>query len=391
MLDKMPGALVKDFQKPQTAKHTDFGAQSTPKNRCMCGEQNKTIESEKKYFRFFWLLLTPFAQPVRFTWHQHFDGAAMKTDLLNLPALRLLKPLMTLAAVLALTSLPAQAVGRLADVTIVDRDTGVTLPVHYAQGEYWIAGRPGARYAIAVRNRSGQRVLAVPSVDGINVLSGDTAGWDQHGYVFSPHERYQITGWRKSDSEVAAFEFSPIANAYASRTGRPDHVGVIGVALFREQPPLPPPPAVLAPHSQSKSSQRSDENDNKSRGRLEKPGSPSPNAATAEPTARAAEASALAPQAEPSSAQSMAADSVAKAAPIPAAKLGTAHGKRETSVVTQTTFMRQQDSPNEVISIRYDSRENLVASGIIREPVVRPQVPRAFPQSQNFSYVPDPN
>lgn len=142
----------------------------------------------------------------------------MKPRSLTLPALA------ALTALLGLAHLPAQAVGRLADVTIVDRDTGATLPVHYARGEYWVAGRPGARYAITVRNRLGERVLAVPSVDGVNVLSGETAAWDQRGYVFSPYERYQITGWRKSDSQVAAFEFSHIANSYAARTGRPAHV-----------------------------------------------------------------------------------------------------------------------------------------------------------------------
>jgi len=164
-----------------------------------------------------------------------------------------------LATLLGLAHLPAQAIGRLADVTIVDRDTGATLPVHYARGEYWVAGRPGARYAISVRNRLGERVLAVPSVDGVNVLSGETAAWDQRGYVFSPHERYQITGWRKSDSQVAAFEFSHIANSYAARTGRPAHVGVIGVALFREQPPVPlPAPAITPePYSQRRDSGQS--------------------------------------------------------------------------------------------------------------------------------------
>ncbi|MBU0827335.1 MAG: hypothetical protein KKE41_05530, partial [Gammaproteobacteria bacterium] len=121
----------------------------------------------------------------------------MKPRSLPLPTLTAVS---TLAALLTLSSLPAQAVGRLADVTIVDRDTGATLPVHYAKGEYWVAGRPGARYAVTVHNRSGGRVLAVPSVDGVNVLSGETAAWDQRGYVFSPYERYQITGWRKSSS-----------------------------------------------------------------------------------------------------------------------------------------------------------------------------------------------
>lgn len=281
-----------------------------------------------------------------------------------------------LATLLGLAPLPAQAIGRLADVTIVDRDTGATLPVHYARGEYWVAGRPGARYAISVRNRLGERVLAVPSVDGVNVLSGETAAWDQRGYVFSPHERYQITGWRKSDSQVAAFEFSHIANSYAARTGRPAHVGVIGVALFREQPPVPLPAPAITPEPYS---QRRD--NGHSLGRLRE-----------EPASPAAPAAAAPAEAE-SSARSQSADSVAKAAPMPSAKLGTAHGQRETSVVTHTTFTRLQEQPNEIISIRYDSRENLIAAGVIREPVARPylpQVPRAFPQSDNLSYVPDP-
>lgn len=306
----------------------------------------------------------------------------MKHGSPNRPAM---KRWTTLVALLALTSLPAQAVGRLADVTIVDRDTGATLPVHYAHGEYWVAGRPGARYAIAVRNRTGERVLAVPSVDGVNVLSGETAAWDQRGYVFSPRERYQITGWRKSDSQVAAFEFSHIANSYASRTGRPSHVGVIGVALFREQPPLPAPAIIPEPYSQRRDSSHGRSNGSgESLERLREepaPTLPSPQAAPAAP-AQASEAE--------SSARSMSSDSVTKAAPMPSPKLGTAHGQRETSLVSHTTFTRLQDRPNEVISIRYDSRENLIASGVIREPIARPHVPRAFPQSDNLSYVPDP-
>lgn len=293
----------------------------------------------------------------------------MKPRSLILPALA------ALTALLGLAHLPAQAIGRLADVTIVDRDTGATLPVHYARGEYWVAGRPGARYAITVRNRLGERVLAVPSVDGVNVLSGETAAWDQRGYVFSPYERYQITGWRKSDSQVAAFEFSHIANSYAARTGRPAHVGVIGVALFREQPPVPQPAPAITPEPYS---QRRD--NGHGLGRLRE-----------EPASPAAAAPAAPDPSSESSARSQSADSVAKAAPMPSAKLGTAHGQRETSVVTHTSFTRLQEQPNEIISIRYDSRENLVASGIIRERPARMPVPRAFPQSDNLSYVPDPN
>lgn len=142
-----------------------------------------------------------------------------------------------LATVLVCSSLQAQAVGRLADVTVIDRNSGVTLPVYTNKGEYWVAGAPGARYAIAIRNKLGERVMAVTSVDGINVVSGATAAWGQTGYVFDAHYNYQITGWRKSSSEVAAFEFAPASDSYAERTGRPNQVGVIGVAVFRERLP----------------------------------------------------------------------------------------------------------------------------------------------------------
>ncbi|CAN7440879.1 hypothetical protein LJR129_002861 [Acidovorax sp. LjRoot129] len=289
--------------------------------------------------------------------------------------------LAAMTALLALTSLPAQAVGRLADITIVDRDTGATLPVHYAKGEYWVAGRPGSRYAVTVHNRIGERVLAVPSVDGVNVLSGETAAWGQTGYVFSPHERYQITGWRKSNSEVAAFEFSSLANSYASRTGRPAHVGVIGVALFRERQPLPLPSVAPEPYRQRRELRESAD-------RLSD--TPAPALPAPAPASPAAAAPAPASEAE-SSIAAQAAGNVAKAAPAAAARLGTAHGQRETSVVSHTSFTRLQERPNEVITIRYDSRENLVAAGVIREHPVRQPTPRAFPQSDNPSYVPDPS
>src|SRR5450631_1157624 len=146
------------------------------------------------------------------------------------------------------TTCNAQVMGNIAEVAVIDRDSGAVLSPHYYRGEYWVAGKPGARYAIEIRNRLGERLLAVTSVDGVNVISGATAGWDQTGYVFSPGERYQITGWRKTDAEVADFTFTDSPNSYAERTGRPANVGVIGVALFRERtysynvPPVYPSP-----------------------------------------------------------------------------------------------------------------------------------------------------
>lgn len=307
------------------------------------------------------------------------------------PGLLKLCAMTTMTALLSIASLPAQAIGRLADVTIVDRETGATLPVHYAKGQYWVAGRPGARYAVSVRNRIGERVLAVTSVDGVNVLSGETAAWDQDGYVFSGYERHQIKGWRKSNREVAAFEFSNAANSYAGRTGRPNDVGVIGVALFREKQALQSPP------QPDRTAQRRD----KAKSSL-----PSIEAQESEsivPDRPSAEAGAPmpapAPRANaqtsdtPSGDGSANSSKLSKTAPDEVAprtpKLGTAHGQRETSVTKVVTFERLRNAPHEVISIRYDTHDNLVAAGVIGEPA-RARVPSAFPQSGAPSYVPDP-
>jgi hypothetical protein len=255
----------------------------------------------------------------------------------------------------------AQTVGGIAEVSIIDRDSGAVLSPHFYHGEYWVAGRPGARYAIEIRNRLGERLLAVTSVDGVNVISGATAGWDQTGYVFSPGEHYQITGWRKTDAEVADFTFTDSPNSYAERTGRPANVGVIGVAVFRERQPQPAyaPPTI---------------------GQL-----------SGQPEARSAD--------EAASASSRSRESAAKAAPTPlgglraaapAAKLGTGHGEREYSYVNHTEFLRLQTQPNEVIRIHYDSLDNLLAMGIVKRPRPMPPGANPFPASPDQGYVADP-
>ncbi|MEO8387657.1 hypothetical protein [Polaromonas sp.] len=303
-----------------------------------------------------------------------------------------MKPsLLASSVLLALSALalPAHAVGRLADVTVIDRSTGATLPLYHHRGEYWVAGQYGAQYAIALRNKMGERVLAVTAVDGVNILSGETAAWDQTGYVFSPWQQYQVTGWRKSASEVAAFEFSALGDSYASRTGRPGNVGVIGVALFRERPPEP---LAQAP-AYSRQAEREADGPTSLRGTPPaSPPSPTAPAPVAESPARGK--SALADRITGGAEASGFVDQQTKktqASTLPAPRLGTGHGARESSVVSQTQFARLQAQPNEVIRIRYDSRENLIASGVIREPVPRVPSPNPFPQSGSFSYVPDPS
>ncbi len=243
---------------------------------------------------------------------------------------------------LACATLQVHAIGRLADITVVDRESGATLPTYVYRGEYWVAGRPGARYAISVRNRLGERVLTVTSVDGVNVLSGETASWDQTGYVFGSHSQYQITGWRKSNSEVAAFEFSAAGDSYAGRTGRPENVGVIGVALFREKLTEP---VVQVPEISRR-------NDNRAELRKELESEPPqvrPGSAPARAAAGLADLGADSP-AQPMGSRSLNETQAKTAAEsMPAPKLGTAHGQRETWAVSKTDFERMQMQPSEIV------------------------------------------
>jgi len=136
------------------------------------------------------------------------------------------------------------AVAPLVELQVIDRATGQDARVWRSNGRLFVAGRPGARYSLRVTNNTPGRVLVVMSVDGVNILTGETAAFGQRGYVLMPYGSQDVSGWRKSDTEVAAFTFAPQHRSYAARTARPDDVGVIGIAAFTERSV---PPQISAP------------------------------------------------------------------------------------------------------------------------------------------------
>ena len=264
---------------------------------------------------------------------------------------RLLLSLTLLAGALAWHPAAAQA-QPLVRLAIVDRDTGAELSQYPGRGQRWIAGTPGHRYAVRLRNNGGERVLVVLSVDGVNAVSGETAAASQAGYVLDPWETADIAGWRKSLDDVAAFVFTDLGDSYASRTGRPDNVGVIGIAVFREQPvawsaPRPGPPVAQA----------------------------------------AAPPAASAPVAAESAARGASRTAGANAADAATQSLGTGHGAREWAPVGTTGFVRASRTPAQVSSVRYDAARRLAALGIL--PDWRHGAGRR-PQPFPAGFVPDP-
>ena len=156
-------------------------------------------------------------------------------------------PTLLVLAALATSACASPDARPLVDIDILDRDTGQVLPQAHARGQDWIPGDPGHRYSVRLTNTSGERVLVVLSVDGVNAVTGETASPAQAGYVLAPWQSAEIAGWRKSLGEIARFYFTDLPDSYAARSGRPDNVGVIGIAVFRERArpiayPLPAPP-----------------------------------------------------------------------------------------------------------------------------------------------------
>ena len=250
------------------------------------------------------------------------------------------KTLLIALTALASSACTPAAARPLVDVSVIDRDSSQWLPQYPYRGDTWVAGTPGSRYSVRLANTTGERVLVVLSVDGVNAVTGQTANPAQAGYVLEPWESTEISGWRKSLDDIAQFVFTDLGDSYAARTGRPQNVGVIGVAVFQElrrRPyPLPSPPVARGNRQEQQ------------------------------------ESKAAAPAAE----SEAAADSIAQQ------RMGTGHGQREWSPVGQTHFQRASLQPAQVSQLRYDDSRRLYAMGVIpRGRNFRPstQPPRAFP------------
>jgi len=266
----------------------------------------------------------------------------------------------TIAALAAISIVDAAAHGipphTQAAIEIIDRTEGRALPIYWHDGRRYVVGKPGNEYAIRVRNGRPGRILAVMSVDGVNVITGDTASSQQSGYVLSPYESTEIAGWRTSLSRTAAFYFTSLPDSYAARTGRPDNVGVIGVAVFRERAR----PIALEEFRRKDATRDA--------GRAES--QPAPAAADN----------------APADAKAAASGSVAQSIQE---RLGTGHGRSETSYASYTRFERASDTPAETIAIYYDSYENLLAQGVpVGSPPLARYRPNPFPDAGRF--VPDP-
>ena len=276
--------------------------------------------------------------------------------------------------------------GQEVSVTL-ESPSGGSLPTYYHGGSVYVAGQLGERYNIRVQNHSGERVETVVTVDGRDVVSGQLGNYkSQRGYVLEPYGSVVIEGYRQSLDHVAAFRFTDVGNSYSGRWGNPQNVGVIGVAVFKEyQPrrrPNPPPPIATRPYYDP---YYGGDYEASAQGR----------AGSAPPPADAPAAKSAPTSAEARGGAYYHHDEAARYNRNP--RLGTQYGETTYSSVREVTFERRHKRrPDMLVTMYYDSKDNLRARGVPVDPYYyspppTPYEPRPFPDNERHNqYAPPP-
>jgi hypothetical protein len=123
-------------------------------------------------------------------------------------------------------------------VSLVD-EHGYGISAAQVGDKRYVVGQPGQRYKLTVQNNSPHRYEVVASVDGLDVIDGDTASFVKRGYILDPWGSITIDGWRTGNESIAAFRFSGMEDSYADRKGDGRNIGVVGFAFFHERGGVP--------------------------------------------------------------------------------------------------------------------------------------------------------
>lgn len=117
------------------------------------------------------------------------------------------------------------------------------------QGRTYIEGKRGSRFTLKFRNNTAQRILAIPSIDGLSAVDGQPATGTSKGYIIPAYSSAEIKGWKQNLRETADFIFTDKSgSSYAAQTHGAQNCGVIAVKVFAEKfvpPPPPPTPIVI--------------------------------------------------------------------------------------------------------------------------------------------------
>jgi hypothetical protein len=277
------------------------------------------------------------------------------------------------------------------DVQVI-RESGETAPTYAAKDRFYVQGNAGERYTIRVTNPTPNRVEAVITVDGLDVIDGESGDLRKRGYVVPPYGETRIEGFRTSQSDVATFRFSAVDDSYAGKKGKARNVGVIAVAIFEERPPEPEQQVIIGDSggdydyeddlSDARPTGRKDKADRKSRDVAAADRAPVRPGPRGEAQKRAPESTGTAAGGAPVARRPAPmppppphhydrnndeGEEIPMDMPAPRTTrpgLGTEFGEQRYSAASFTRFVRAGNRPIAVAELRYNDTAGLMALGI---------------------------
>jgi hypothetical protein len=238
------------------------------------------------------------------------------------------------------TPRPIQAVDILVD--------GAPQPQFPHGGRRYVEARKGREYAIRLRNPYPVRVAVALSVDGLNTIDArETTAAGARKWVIGPYETVVISGWQTSQTAARRFEFTTEEKSYGKALGKTANLGVISAVFFKER--------VVTYMTDA----------SKDRGRSQ----PAPSAPES-----AKQAPAGAARAESRADNEYAATGMG----------------RQTDHAVEQVWLDVEESPAQVVNIRYEFRPQLVRLGIVPAPTADPLVRREGARGFEPGFSPEP-
>jgi len=103
-------------------------------------------------------------------------------------------------------------------------------------GRWYVEAHKGREYAIRLRNPYPVRVAVALSVDGLNTIDArETTAASARKWVIDPYETIVISGWQTSQTEARRFEFTTEDKSYGQALGKTANLGVISAVFFKER------------------------------------------------------------------------------------------------------------------------------------------------------------
>jgi hypothetical protein len=106
------------------------------------------------------------------------------------------------------------------------------------KGMSFIEARHGTNYTVKIKNDNPYRVMAVLSVDGLDVVTGKPAEETNTGYIIDAYSSLDVKGYRISDDNSASFIFTSKGKSYVQQAkSNATNAGVIGLRTYKEKVP----------------------------------------------------------------------------------------------------------------------------------------------------------